>query len=784
VVGAGFNAVEDIGGLTAVGGVYGSVIVAGLGLGSDFAVAGAGGPLSAAMGVGGSGAAADVVGPGSNIALVTLSDGGTPGVFEGSTLSIGVTGPGLDAQFGTADDAAIGGSFVGPITASGGIVDAHVQGGSVNPIAVTAGTIEGSSIVASDPNGGIASVTVDHTSGVAGLSGAIVGSAFLSANTIGAVDAASSLGHGIFQTSFVANADGIGGGTLGSISGVSTAAGAYDGIGEAVGSGVMVGGIYGESQGTGDGIADSRFTGATGMGDITGIAAGGMGIGSTGFLPTLFRSGGGIGKIFAQSGSAFDGAIEGAGFNVKNGFATLTAVGPITGSVFVAGIDLGEDFAAPTGGPLSFAAIGYGGTGANADSAGTSGSIPGLTVGASPAGAYIVGSGFLAGVTGAGGDLQFGTADDVVLPGSTVGNLTVPGGIYTTLVEAGSIGNTTVTAGRITASRFVAASASGFIGNVNVSVALTGFETSAANNDAIGVSEFFSRGSIGSVTASVAGPRPDAGVVAAIGGSVFEAGLGIGPITATNASTTTGPGPYGVGRGISSSQFHAGMGGGSGVIGAVAATVASAGSWGDAAIYGGVFDAGAAGANLGNIAAAVADPTGQAIDGGYFRAPGSIGSVTATGTVANAVFTAGGDIGNISITGDSNGARYLAGIDLGTDFAWGGSGPAADAVYIERGIASLTVTGSFAFSDAAASMSILDGVLGDGDDFDAGGNGGYIGAISIGVGTVSTMTPSVFGISAYSLGSITIAGFQQFPFITVAYGGLGTQFNIEQLAGF
>jgi hypothetical protein len=482
---------------------------------------------------------------------------------------------------------------------------------------------------------------------------------------------------------------------------------------------------------------------------------------------SIFQAGGGINAITATGG--FDLAIANSGFDAGGNIGPINSAGSITGSVFIAGADLGTAFSVVTGAGTfnNTSAASFGFAGAKSGPAAHIGAITLTNVGES-SGASIQQSTFLAGVHGSGGDKTFGTKDDTVPTGSSIGAITSPGGLDTVWVESGSIGATV--SGNIATTTYIATDPAVTAGGIGpITVTGTGMVTllkplitsgnaspglAVANGQGIGNSNFISNSGIGNINVTLNGQRaagPNGGIV----NSTFQAGHGIGTITVVDGAY----GSNGSNYGIYNSTFNAGLNG-YGAVGDISSTLTDPGPDGNSAAIANVqIDASVCScmsANMGSITAENADTasTAAGILDSTFRVHGNIGPISSTmdsgsptaAAIQGTTFSAFGSIGDINVygavTGDEGGpSRFLAGYDIGTDMTFGNEDLSAHSLALQGGqsVGSVTVSGYFEGSDIIASVNpgagyiFGDSVAGTSASNDSHvGAGGTIGLINIG----------------------------------------------------
>ncbi len=244
-----------------------------------------------------------------------------------------------------------------------------------------------------------------------------------------------------------------------------------------------------------------------------------------GISSSIFLAAGDIGNILAIAGPVANGiAIAASGFDAGGNIGNITSTGSITGSLFVAGLQLSSDFAADLSGAGTTAfGFGHGNVVRFPFQTASIGAVTLQTDVAGLVNAAISSTTFFAGVGFSGPEGQFGLGDDFVSGGSTIGAISAPNGLTTVFIESGSIGDITVSGGQITNTHVVAddSNANG-IGAINASI---GSPTSAVSE--ISNSTFISNSSIGDITSTAFD-----GI--AIDSSHFRAASGIGKISATS----------------------------------------------------------------------------------------------------------------------------------------------------------------------------------------------------------------------------------------------------------
>jgi hypothetical protein len=600
-----------------------------------------------------------------------ISSVAVTGNFEGGA---GFESGQIDAGRGTISGVNIGGFFGGGTGAASGVIFAgldimgiNIGGGLFDATIVSRGYL--SSLVAGE---GILETLVDARSG------------------IGSVDANASLveSSGIADSLFV---------TEGSIPSITGRGADPDGVG---GGGT-----------TFDGIVNSRFVARLGFGVITGTTTGTYS-GDNGIDSSVFRSrSGGIGGITASTDShglsdSGSGAITMSGFNAYASIGPISTAGHISGSIFIAGIDLGTDFipdpASLQGidGPLAFDTamadrIGFGGGGTSKDTPNASSASIGSLVLNPPGGAgaavlpVIDESVFLAGVTGAGADRAFGTPDDPVTAGSEILAINSPGGVLTSHFESGRIVSLDVADGTVTGTsfnpnRFLANDAGGSgIGPFNIN-------QNTGTIAAFGFTELLSANGIANLQS-----------ISASEGAIFG-------VVLDGDSDSSGSGAVGdiLGRTVGAA------------VDAISELVVRSG---------GGSDIGQVRAELPNVG-----QTGNAISNSTFLSGRSVALVDADRSVVDTLFVAPVSFGDIAIGGDLTNSKILAGMTLGADSALGGTGSNADGYYQGATVGFVTIGGQVIASDLASSVSPgADTIFGNGNDLSVG-FGGSIGSVTIG----------------------------------------------------
>ncbi len=757
---------------------------------------------------GGSGGNSGQIGTASTLGKVTIEGSvtGGGGPLSGTVLATGnITSVTIDGTLNGGSGAGAGqigsAASIGPVIVYGGILNgalihAHqniqsvsVPGALPNHIADGAG-IQNSSITTDI--GWIGSITayaVDNTamSGVTISAGSYVGPITASAGQPFGPNA----GYGIYETNVTAAA-------IGNIT-------AHAGSGQTA-------------------IDASNFT-ATGAIGIVDGAGGNLSAG--GITDSTFIAGAGIAGITASTSGLLLGpalglqfnAILNSGFDAGGSIGAISSAGGIAGSIFVAGIDLGSKFSVSGAGAFNNAAAAAMGFGSSSSSlAAQIGSINvsnATDLNGSPSGG-IQQSTFLAGVHGAGADGTFGTRDDSVGVGSSIGTITATAGLDSVFIESGDIGATNV--GSIASTKYIATDTSVTgqgIGAITVGSGGGSISTLAvhAQGDAevsppagvaIGSSSFTSNSNIGNLSVTLAGARV-AGANGGIVSSTFQAGHALGSITVVDSAS----GAAGTNYGIDSSTFNGGLDG-YGATGDINVSLTATGSNGNSAgILDSKFDADVCAcmsANMGSISVSNADsaPSAAGIWNSTFRVHGNMGTISAimnsgvpTATaIKGSTFSAYGSIANIyaygSIVGDAHGpSRFLAGYDIGSDMTFGNEDLSTGSLALQSGqsIGNVTATGYFSGSDIAASVNpgaayvfgdTVTGVSAN-NNTDVG-TGGSIGIISIGMDVPFEGTPFVsdhatqHAIEAASFASATVSAFgftSPLPAVLYVDGGSG-----------
>jgi hypothetical protein len=372
---------------------------------------------------------------------------------------------------------------------------------------------------------------------------------------------------------------------------------------------------------------------------------------------------------------------------------------------------------------------------------------------------------------------MFGTKDDSVATGSSIGAIISPGGLNTVFMESGNIGATT--SGEIVATTYIAtdtAVSAGGIGAITVygnlpfagipiSVAHPSLETTVSSDDSHGIynSSFITNAGIGPVDVTLSGTRVD-GENGGISSSLFQAGHAIGTVTVTDNASGTG----GTNYGIYNTHFNAGLNGNGGV-GDISSTLTDAGPDGNSAAIADIQVNGSVcacmGANLGSISAENADSASSAagILDSVFRVYGNIGDISATmdsgvptaTAIEGSTFSAYGSIQDINVYGsvmaDAYPTRFLAGYDIGSsNLALSSTLPAVTATGLHAGqsIGNVTITGYFQDSDIIASINPGSSLTFGADDNTNVGAGGTIGMVNIGTQVSQENSPFTFDQAA------------------------------------
>jgi len=721
----------------------------------------------------------------------------------------------------------------GAISAGGNIQSVYVyggvyyggilSGGSIGSVTIGASFAQGSEIHAHQNIGSVQvnietqQSSVVHTLVTPGFTPnfgeGIDNSSILADNgTIGSIEAG---GSGFFSAYAINNASIAAGGAISSI--VASSNGANAAINGTEVFALSIGTITGFAE-NGTGIANSTFTATQGIGAISGMSVGGDDTNDTGLgiSNSIFQAGASIASITAHTAAgSFDTnfpvsgiAIESSGFNAGGNIGPIQAIGSIDGGMFVAGINLGSGFTATGAGGFNntiATGIGFGSSKSH-----TAAHIGNITVsnGSEGAGALIEQSTFLAGVHGSGTDATFGTKDDSVPTGSTIGAITSPGGLSVDFFESGSIGATT--SGALVNAVYVTTDTGASAGMALVTITLPGVtplaktETSGGLHTLQGVTTgegmldttFISNGSIAGINITADGVRNN-GQNAGISSSTIEAAHSIGPITVNNDETGTSGHNYG----IVNSTIIAGQNGNGG-IGNITVQINDDSADGNTAVISGsTFNAG--NGNIGAILAFNADFASELTAGivdSVFRAHGNIGNITSNMSnpstqvpaVQGSTFSAFGSIGNLQVTGavmgdEAGPSRFLAGYDIGSDMTFGNEDLTANSAALQGGqhVGSVTVTGFFEGSDIAASVNPGSGyIFGDSTFGSAATNDSHVGAGgSIGLINVATQVTGEFGFGgdhavSHGIEAKTFAlGTNSVPMVG-AYGSTGTIPNV------
>jgi hypothetical protein len=684
--------------------------------------------------IGGSGVSSGQIGAGKNIGSIFL---GTGYVNYGlAKLEIKATGPSE--------------SFDGVLAGSGAFSGSIAAGGNIGSI-ITGGTIEGPGSVGPTPN------VRTHAENSSSITPAIFVGGTLQTLEVG----------GILDAGITVN------GSIGTIT-------AYDSITDSVISANLgIGSILVGSGGVPTGsslqfqavvlassalIESSSFVAAHGsIGPITISGDSGEGIDGSTFIAS-----GSIGDItvttllLESTGIALFGSQFYAGGNIGN----LNLEGSIYSSTFVAGANITSALSGITPAFLSQGVSNF------TPNSGlhTPSHIGNITLsGASDA---IGSTTFLAGYVGPGADKIVNTADDNVVPHSTIGSFTAAGGMSSDTVESGTIGS--ITSGALSNDTVVATDTSpvaGGIGAITVTASQAGFPV----NDPVATpleiiiiepvipligisgSSFISNTTIGDISVTLSGSLTE-GTSSGIDSSTFTAGHAIGTITVSNTMVTETSGTFNYA--ISNSTFKAGLFGVGGigdiqcVLGdsTLATTTVITNSSFDASVhstgsFGGIYaDDPGFGVGSGAGVSGIVDST--------FRAHGNIGAITAIVddfditaiAITGSVFSAFGSIGNISavgsVTADTHGpSRILAGYDIGADLTFGNEDLSIHSTMLQGGqsIGNVNVTGYFSGSDIAASVNpgsayTFGDSTGSGSSIDNTniGIGGFIGIVELG----------------------------------------------------
>ena len=570
---------------------------------------------------GGSGPSSGIIGSAAQMGTVHIDGSiiGGGGAGSGAILSTGAMGAvtiGGDVVGGTAAD-------TGNIGTAGTLASITILGG------IQGGAYSFSGAVRSTGNMGAVKVSGDLTggdgpsSGLVGTTGDIL--SFQAGNLAGGagdhsggVFAAGKIGN-VTVASLQAGLDSFSGsisagGTLGDVkvSGditgdVSLSAGSIF-SGGTMGS-VTASNLTGAEISSGGDIGDLTVDGAivsalvTASGGIGNIAAGAnlaaVSTSPNGIDGSAFQAGASIGTVTSHGVAA----INASGFNAFGDIGDISATGNLTGSLFVAGVQLAAGFASDLSG-AGTAAFAFGSASVLSANFGNAsiGKITLATPAASAAPAVLSHTTFLAGVQpnfqlGQGGDYTPGG-------GSAIGDIAAPGGLDTVFLDSGSIGGTTVTAGGISHALYAANrnDASG-IGAITV-------HQPDSNGHAIELSTFISNGAMGTVDAEVASFQVNAALLSKHSATIT-----------TLASQASG------GQAISHSNFRASSG-------------------------------------LGDITAISLD-TVNAIDSSIFTTGGNIGTVSVTGGIAASQLLAGIDLGGgFSFVTAANGGSSIGNVTV------------------------------------------------------------------------------------------------------------------------
>jgi hypothetical protein len=400
---------------------------------------------------------------------------------------------------------------------------------------------------------------------------------------------------------------------------------------------------------------------------------------------------------------------------------------------------------------------------------------------------------------------MFGTRDDLVSTGSSVGAISAPGGLNSVWVESGNIGATT--SGAIVGTTYIstdtAVTAHG-IGPVTVVATIAG----EGPTQGIYGSTFISNAGIGNINVTLNGVRQEADN-SGITSSLFQASHAIGSITVVNNATGPAGDAYGIyGTVNNPTAFNAGLNGYGG-IGDISVTLTDSGPDGNtAAIVGSDFDADVCAcmnANIASIYAENADisSTAAGIVDSVFRAHGNIGPIGTTmdnglptaPAIEGSIFSAFGSIGAVNVfgavTADSEGnpSLILAGYDIGKDMTFGNEDLSAGSLALHAGqsVGNVTVSGYFSGSDIAASVNPGAGyVFGAANNTNVG-TGGSIGLVSLGAGVTLPGNPftgdtsELYGIEAANFA----LGGGNFPIVS-AFGytsGIPVVLSVGESAG-
>jgi hypothetical protein len=378
IVSSGFDAGGSIGPINSTGAIAGSVFVAGINLGANFNVSGAGTFGNGSFGFGSSKSAVAAT-----IGDITLNNSASAAQIEQSTFLAGVHGAGIDGVLGTKDDSVPAGSSIGTIVSPDGLDTVFVESGSIG--ITTSGAIVDTTYLATDSAvsaGGIGAIVVNavipgpstsFVSGVKplaalGVTAAISDSTFISNAGIAGIsvilsgDGTDISTAGISGSTFLAgHAFGMIGvtnnvsGTTGSAYGIANSTfnagyGGYGGTGDLFATLTQSG-----PDGSSAAIFDSNFDSSVcacmsaNMGSISAENAD-TGSGAAGIVDSVFRVHGNIGSISSIMDSAIPtaSAIQGSTFSAFGSIGQINTYGSIladsTGpSRFLAGYDIGTD---------------------------------------------------------------------------------------------------------------------------------------------------------------------------------------------------------------------------------------------------------------------------------------------------------------------------------------------------------------------------------------------------------------------------------------------------------
>lgn len=764
--------------------------------------------------VGGAGVSSGQIGSGGGIGNVTIGTYGLPQPGIVRITPLDGTYQGLEAGSGADSGTIVAGGSISTVTIGGNLYGNYSileEGDFRHALAFHPGFVSG---VIGDGNGagvisagnGITAVNVTGSVDDGGIVAANIGmvaiggtltdeSGIHARGSITSVNVnvssfiyASGSDEGIFDSAILADKGSIGsiyagGVNASAIDSSEIAAGGNIGLIQAQGQGIYGAGIaYSDiyagsiqtilASSVSDSAIDySTFTVTHGIGSITASSYASEDYSGYGIVNSTFNAGGGIGTnggINATSYSA-DAAISASGFDAGGNIGNITATEGISGSLFVAGINLGGAFAVSSTGTFNntvATAIGY--PAASHAAPASIGSIT-ITEGFGGSGS-IQDSTFLAGVRGPGVDKAFGTKDDLVSVGSTIGSISAPDGLSTDFFESGSIGATT--AGAVVSTTYLAtdsAVAAAGIGAITVNVQFPTFNygivpafkpaVSAGVTDGIYLSNFISNAGIGNISVTLSGDRAGTDN-SGIASSSFLAGHAIGSITITNGAT----GGVGTAYGITGATFNAGYGGYGGV-GDINVYMNDADE-SDVNLQAGIYQTNIDASVCACMSANMGSIYVQNLDSGYnalgiadsvFRVHGDIGNISATmasayGTgIEGSVFSAFGSIGDITVYGtvsnDSNGpSQFLAGYDIGTGMTFGGQNLGAKSLALHAGqsVGNVSVSGYFEGSDIIASINPGAGyVFGAAANTNVGA-GGSVGFVVIGSAVESDGSPFVY----------------------------------------